>query len=95
MDYVKLAPVELRSELEAVLAETDSLHFVSHAAPSALLFQDGRSDEIVPQAALKTLAKAGSEPKEVRWYDSGHVPSSQAWADSRQWLDDRLGLTGT
>lgn len=93
-DYVKLAPAELRSELEAVLTKTDALHYVSRASPSALLFQDGRNDKIVPQAALKTLAEAGSEPKEVRWYDSGHVPSSQAWADSRRWLGDRLGLTG-
>jgi dienelactone hydrolase len=93
-DYVKLAPIELRSELEAVLAKTDSLHYVSRAAPSALLFQVGRADEIVPEAALKTLAEAGSEPKEVRWYDSGHVPSQQAWADSRSWLADHLDLTG-
>lgn len=93
-EYVKFAPVELRDELEAILAKTDSLHYVSRAAPSALFFQVARKDEIVPRGALEELASAGSEPKEVRWYDSGHVPSAKAWADSRQWLGDRLGLTG-
>jgi dienelactone hydrolase len=92
-EYVRLSPPELRAELKTILDRTDSLRFVSHAAPSALLFQDGRQDEIVPQEALQTLAEAGSEPKQIRWYDSGHVPSPQAWADSRRWLADHLALT--
>jgi hypothetical protein len=66
---------------------------VGHASPSALLFQDGRRDEIVPQPALKLLAKTGSEPKDIRWYDTGHAPGSQAWTDSRGWLVEHLGLT--
>jgi poly(3-hydroxybutyrate) depolymerase len=92
-EYVRLAPADLRAELRAILDRTDSLRFVHDAAPSALLFQDGRRDEIVPETALRTLANAGSEPKEIRWYDSGHVPSAKAWSDSRTWLGDHLGLT--
>ncbi len=92
-DYVRLAPPEIRSEIDSLLGTTDPLRYVGHASPSALLFQDGRDDEVVPQAALEALASAGSDPKEVRWYDSGHVPSEKAWADSRSWLADRLGLT--
>jgi dienelactone hydrolase len=91
-EYVDLAPQELRGELESVLGKTDPLRYVGHASPSALLFQDGRNDELVPQAALTLLAKTGSEPKDVRWYDSGHVPTDQAWADSRSWLADHLDL---
>jgi uncharacterized protein len=89
-EYVSLAPADLRVELRTVLEEADPLHFVGHAKPSELLFQDGRQDEIVPQAALKDLADAGSEPKEVRWYDAGHAPNAKMWADSRSWLADRL-----
>jgi uncharacterized protein len=92
-EYVKYAPTELQDELRAVLQKTDPLHFVALAEPSELLFQDGREDEVVPEAALKELADAGSEPKEVRWYDAGHVPSAKMWADSRSWLSERLGLT--
>jgi hypothetical protein len=66
---------------------------VGLATPSDLLFQDGRGDDVVPEAALRALAQAGSEPKDVRWYDAGHVPTSKMWADSRSWLSDRLGLT--
>jgi dienelactone hydrolase len=91
-DYVEAAPVDLQDELRTLLEKTDPMHFVALAEPSALLFQDGRQDEIVPEEALETLAGAGSEPKEVRWYQSGHVPSSKMWADSRNWLADRLEI---
>ena len=93
-EYVSLSPPQLRAELKTILDRTDSLHFVGRAAPSALFFQDGRQDEIVPQEALQALADAGSDPKQIRWYASGHVPSSQAWVDSRKWLSEHLGLTG-
>jgi dienelactone hydrolase len=92
-EYVQYAPTELQDELKAVLEKTDPLHFVALAKPSELLFQDGREDRVVPEAALKELAAAGSEPKEVRWYDAGHVPTSKMWAESRSWLSDHLGLT--
>lgn len=92
-EYVKYAPTDIQDELRTLLERTDPLHFVAQAEPSELLFQDGRQDKVVPEAALKELAQAGSEPKEVRWYEAGHVPTSKMWADSRSWLSDRLGLT--
>jgi uncharacterized protein len=92
-EYVELAPADLQDELETLLERTDPIHFVGLATPSELLFQDGREDEVVPEAALEALAEAGSEPKDVRWYEAGHVPSEKMWADSRSWLSDHLALT--
>jgi dienelactone hydrolase len=92
-EYVKYFSGDLQDELETLLEKTDPLHFVALATPSKLLFQNGRQDEVVPEAALKALAQAGSEPKEVRWYDAGHAPSEKMWADSRSWLSDHLDLT--
>src|SRR5262245_18909924 len=92
-EYVNIAPVDLQDELRTVLESTDPMHFVGLAEPSELLFQDGRQDEVVPEEALKNLAGAGSEPKEVRWYDSGHVPITKMWTDSRSWLADRLEIS--
>ena len=91
--YVENAPGGLHDELTTILERSDPLHFVALAEPSELLFQNGRQDEIVPQAALEALAEAGSEPKDVRWYQAGHVPSARMWTESRTWLSDRLGLT--
>jgi dienelactone hydrolase len=92
-EYVRYAPADLQEELRALLGKTDPIHYVGLAKPSELLFQDGRQDEVVPEAALKALAGAGSEPKEVRWYESGHVPSSKMWSDSRTWLADKLEIS--
>jgi hypothetical protein len=92
-EYLAQAPPEFHDELEVVLGKSDPLRYVGHAAPSALLFQNGRRDEIVPQVALQTLAREGSDPKDVRWYDSGHVPTERAWDDSRRWLAQRLELS--
>jgi uncharacterized protein len=92
-EYVKNAPTDLQDELETLLEKTDPIHFVGLATPSELLFQDGREDEVVPEAALKALAQAGSEPKDVRWYDAGHVPTAEMWAYSHSWLTDHLDLT--
>ena len=65
-----------------------------HAAPSALFLQDGRRDEVVPHAALTTLARAASEPKRLRWYDAGHALDARAYRDQLTWLSSRLGLGG-
>ena len=92
-DYVRLAPPNMRASIGSLLGRTDPLRYVGHAAPSALLFQDGRRDEIVPQAALTALARVGSDPKELRWYETGHEPGAKAWTDSRRWLADQLDLT--
>jgi dienelactone hydrolase len=92
-EYLAQAPPEFRDELEVVLGKSDPLRYVGHAAPSALLFQNGRRDEIVPQVALQALAREGSDPKDVRWYDSGHVPTERAWDESRRWLAQRLELS--
>jgi len=89
-EYVNAAPAELRAELREIFEKTDTLHYVGLAKPSALLFQLGRQDEVVPEAALRELARAGSEPKDVRWYDTGHAPSEELWADSRDWLGKEL-----
>jgi dienelactone hydrolase len=92
-NYVAQSPKDSRGEVEDLLGETDPLHFVAMAAPSSLLFQDGRHDEVVPRKALVGLERSASKPKELRWYDSGHVPSQRAWTDSLEWLSQRLGLT--
>ena len=90
--YTKLAAKDQRAALGTLLRETDPLRYVAHAAPSALLIQDGTKDTVVPKHALLALANAASKPKDVRWYPSGHAPSNRMWHDSLRWLARRLGL---
>lgn len=91
-----LGPVEpsIRNEAGELLSAVDPLQHVAHAAPAALLFQNGRRDELVPRNALEALAAAGSKPKDVRWYDAGHGLDVPAYREQLDWLEQRLRVTG-
>ena len=66
----------------------EPIHYVGHASPAALLFQNGSLDESVPPADALRYQEAGSEPKTVWWYDGGHGVSSAAAKDAVEWLQD-------
>lgn len=93
-DYLEPLEPSVRSQAAALLIAVDPLTHVGRAAPASLLFQNGRRDELVPQAALEALAEAGSEPKDVRWYDAGHGLSVRAYREQLDWLGKRLQITG-
>jgi cephalosporin-C deacetylase-like acetyl esterase len=76
---------------QEVIAPIDPEHFVSHAAPTRLLFQFARHDRFISDAAAKAYAAAASLPKEVRWYFTGHELNDQAsLRDRAQWLSVQL-----
>ncbi len=92
--YAAAAPRRLRKAVAAALGAVDPLRFVRRATPSELFFQDGRTDGVVPRAALVALARAASRPKRIRWYDAGHAPSPRAYRDLLAWVSARLSLGG-
>lgn len=76
----------------------ESLYFVRHAAPSKLLFQNGLRDEAIARVSADRLHEMASDPKEVRWYDSGHDPTPDApevWCDQAAWLKEQLELSSS
>jgi hypothetical protein len=82
----------------AVMEPLESLYFVGHAAPSALLFQNGRHDEVITRVSADRLHAFASDPKNIRWYDAGHDPTPDApevWCDQAKWLRDRLELSSS
>jgi dienelactone hydrolase len=93
-EYASQAPAELRPAIEEELGAVDPLRWVELARPNSILLQNGRSDEVVPRAALDALAAAAGPAAEVRWYDQGHAPSNATWADQLDWTADRLGVEG-
>ena len=70
----------------------DTVHFAPELAPASVLVQGGERDTIVPRAELEELYGAASEPKELRWYDSGHEMSPKAGRERVAWLIEELGL---
>jgi len=72
----------------------EPIHFVGHAAPAALLFQSGRLDRAVPLPDAVRYQLAGSEPKDIMWYDAGHSLGNEAWRDQAYWLEEHIGIDG-
>jgi len=93
--FVEVLPKNLHGEVRPLLEDTDGLKYIAQASASKLLFQAGRKDKVVPRKALETLMRAGSEPKEIRWYDAGHglaVPKAQR--EQLAWLSKELEIEG-
>jgi dienelactone hydrolase len=78
-------------ESERLFGPLDTIHYVGHLAPAAVLFQGGRRDTVIPRAELEELYAAASEPKEIRWYPTGHELSNTR-PDRLAWLKRQLAL---
>jgi uncharacterized protein len=81
-----------REKWLALMEPIESIYYVGHAAPAALLFQSGRLDHLVPIADADRFQAAGSEPKTVMWYDAGHGLSLQAECDAAVWLAEHIAI---
>ena len=91
-EYVAAAPADLRDDVEAVLTPIDPLSRIGEAQ-GALLLQAGRSDTVVPEAALQALADAAPNDAELRWYDTEHGLDDRAHREQLAWLSEKLGLS--
>lgn len=83
-------PVE---EFLRVASPLDGVHFVGDAAPSALLLQFARRDEVITEDDATLYFNAARQPKEIRWYDAGHEFNQAALHDRANWLGEKLGFT--
>ena len=86
----------LRAQRERWLAAMRPIEpslFVSRAPPASILFQNGRSDDLVPVRDAQALHAAARDPKTVRWYDAGHGLNPQAFVDQLDWLHRTVGTT--
>ena len=60
---------------------------------TTILFQFARYERFFDRAAMERYAKAAREPKDVKWYDTGHdLNDVQALLDRAAWLREKVGL---
>ncbi len=75
------------------MTQIDPVHYVDHAAPSALFFQFGLHDEFYPRQKFLDYYEAGSEPKSMNWYEADHFDlNEKGHSDRVAWLGSQLGL---
>jgi hypothetical protein len=70
----------------------EPIYYVGHASSSALFFQNAQYDQSVTEEDALAYQAAGSEPKKVEWYDSGHGLPLQAYIDMVHWLAEQIGI---
>ena len=89
---LELLPKEQQEQWLSFMEPIEPINFVGNAAPAALLFQSGRRDLLIPVDDATRFHQAGSEPKQVKWYDSGHSPPFEAFIDQVVWLQTQIGI---
>ncbi len=76
-------PTTIRSQLAAV----EPVNFVGHIAPRSVFFANGKLDRIITPRSAQALHDAASQPKEIHWYQVGHVGAIlQCIPDLTDWL---------
>ena len=73
------------------MTPVEPIRFIAHANVP-LLFQNGRSDNLVPAADAELLHEAAPEPRTVQWYMAGHGLNQQALFARHNWLVEHIGL---
>lgn len=69
---------------------TDPLTSVKKLNGKPLLMLHGISDRTIRREQAQTLYDAASEPKTLKWYESGHVLLPAAADDAATWLVERF-----
>jgi len=90
--YLKSLPPERVKGWLATMEPIEPIRWVGRAAPAHLLFQNGRSDTMVPPADGRAYQEAGSEPKKRLWYDAEHGLNGEAVRDRHTWLAEQIGI---
>ena len=84
-DCATRLPAKRRASYREAMGVVNAVHYVGHAAPAALLVQNGTLDPISPRKDVLALYNAASRPKTLRWYRSAHrlpaaaTPYRDAW----------------
>lgn len=55
------------------MAHVDPVNFAGHISPRPVLLVNGTQDAIIPREAAEALQAAVGEPRQIIWYEGGHV----------------------
>ncbi len=92
VEYRATTPKEKQEAYLKSSERTAAVRYVPHAA-APLLFQFARYERYFDKAAMDRYYQAARQPKDVKWYDTGHeLNDPQALLDRATWLREKVGL---
>ena len=75
------------------MAPLDPTNFIGKAKSLPVLLQFATTDKFIARDKAELFANSAREPKELRWYESGHEMNAQAAIERMAWLEAQLKLT--
>lgn len=84
---------EVRDSFIHQFAPLDPITHIPSLSPAPVLFQFGSEDPHVPGERAQEFWDAAKQPKEVKWYASGHGLNAEATIDRKKWLKEKLNLS--
>lgn len=90
----KLQNLGIRSDvLQQAMRAVEPVNFVGHIAPRPVLMVNGEQDQIIPRVCAEALHEAANEPKQVIWYEGGHVAvPPHVIGEVVEWLSEQCGV---
>lgn len=83
---------EPREAFIGQMSEIDPITHIPSLSPAEVFFQFGTDDPHVPKERAQEFFAAAQNPKELKWYESGHGLNQEATADRKTWLKEKLKL---
>lgn len=74
------------------MSEIDPITHIQSLSPATVFFQFATDDPHVPKERAEEFFAAATEPKEMKWYESGHALNQDATLGRKAWLKENLGL---
>jgi dienelactone hydrolase len=92
--FVANAPPNLQAKARQILGSVDPIRYIAWVKPDAVLLENGRQDEVVPEQALLNITRAAPDGTEVRWYRARHALNATAYQEAFDWLAEKLPIDG-
>ena len=75
------------------MSEIDPITHVPNLSPAEIFFQFGTNDPHVSKERAEEFFASAKQPKEMKWYESGHGLNEEATNDRKKWLKQKLSLS--
>jgi dienelactone hydrolase len=83
---------QTRDEFIHQFSPLDPISHIANLSPAPVFFQFGTDDPHVSKERAEEFSGAASQPKEIKWYESGHGLDQAATVDRKNWLKEKLAL---